>query len=142
MFQDKQSQELYYKKFTRSMVFVVIIVSFVPMLLTSTMVLRAYRLSYNDKLYAHLKEVVHRHAQDIDSFLNARLSNLQFLMDSCADDNLLDEAVLQEKLFELQQKYDAVFEDLGVINGQGVQEAYAGRYKLENVDYSECPMVQ
>ena len=139
MFQDKQSQELYYKKFTRSMVFVIIIVSFVPMLLISTMVLRAYRLSYNDKLYAHLKEVVHRHAQDIDSFLNARLSNLQFLMDSCADDNLLDEAVLQEKLFELQQKYDSVFEDLGVINEQGVQEAYAGRYKLENVDYSRAP---
>lgn len=139
MLQDKQSQELYYKKFTRSMVFVVIIVSFVPMLLISTMVLRAYRLSYNDKLYAHLKEVVHRHAQDIDSFLNARLNNVQFLLDSCTDENLLDESVLQEKLFQLQEKYDGVFEDLGVINEQGVQEAYAGRYKLENAEYSNAP---
>jgi two-component system NtrC family sensor kinase len=139
MFQDKQSHEQYYKKFTRNMVFVVIIVSFVPMLLISGGVLRAYRLSYHDKLYAHLKEVVHRHAQDIDSFLNARLNNLQFLLDSCTDENLFDEAVLQEKLFQLQQKYDGVFEDLGVINDQGVQEAYAGRYKLENAEYSNAP---
>ena len=50
MLQNKQSQEQYYKKFTRNMVFVVIIVSFVPMLLISGMVLRAYRLSYTDKL--------------------------------------------------------------------------------------------
>jgi len=139
MLQNKQSQELYYKKFTRSMVFVVIIVSFVPMLLISTMVLRAYRLSYTDKLYAHLKEVVHRHAQDIDSFLDARLNNLQFLLDSCTEENLFDEAVLQEKLFQLQQKYDGVFEDLGVINEQGVQKAYAGQYKLENAEYSNAP---
>jgi two-component system NtrC family sensor kinase len=139
MLQDKQSQELYYKKFTQSMVLVIIVVSFVPMLLISTMVLRAYRLSYNDKLYAHLKEVVHRHAQDIDSFLNARLNNVQFLLDSCTDENLLDEAVLQEKLFQLQEKYNGVFEDLGVINEQGVQEAYAGRYKLENAEYSNAP---
>ena len=139
MQRDMQSQEQYYKRFTRNMVFVVIAVSFIPMLLISGGVLRAYRLSYTDKLYAHLKEVVHRHAQDIDSFLNDRLNNLQFLMDSCAEENLLDEAVLQEKLFQLQQKYDGVFEDLGVINEQGVQEAYAGRYKLENVDYSESP---
>jgi len=139
MLQDRHSQELYYKKFTRNMVFVVIVVSFIPMLLISTMVLRAYRLSYNDKLYAHLKEVVHRHAQDIDSFLNARLNNVQFLLDSCTDENLLNEAVLQEKLFQLQEKYDGVFEDLGVINEQGVQEAYAGRYKLENAEYSNAP---
>jgi two-component system NtrC family sensor kinase len=139
MQKDKKPQELYYKNFTRNMVLVVIAVSFIPMLLISGGVLRAYRLSYNDKLYAHLKEVVYRHAQNIDGFLNARLNNLQFLMDSCAEENLLDEAVLQEKLFQLQQKYDGVFEDLGVINEQGIQEAYVGRYKLENVDYSDAP---
>ena len=138
MVKDQKMHKQYYKKFTRNMVLVVVAVSFIPMLLISGGVLRAYRLSYNDKLYAHLKEVVHRHAQDIDSFLNARLNNLQFLMDSCEEENLFDEAVLQEKLFQLQQKYDGVFEDLGVINEHGIQESYAGRYKLENVDYSDA----
>jgi two-component system, NtrC family, sensor kinase len=136
MVQDRKSNKLYSKKFTRNMVLTVIIVSFVPMLLISGMVLHRFSISYNDKLYAHLKETIHRHAQDIDSFLNERLNNLQFLLDSCDSADLFNESVLQEKLFQLQQKYGGVFEDLGIINEAGVQEAYAGRFKLEKAQYS------
>jgi two-component system NtrC family sensor kinase len=120
------------------MVLIVIVVSFVPMLLVSGMVLHQFSVSYNEKLYAHLKEVVHRHAQNIDTFLNERLNNLQFLLDSCEGENLLNETVLQERLFQLQQKYGGVFEDLGVVNEAGVQEAYAGRFKLEKAEYSDA----
>ena len=136
MVQDRKSNKLYSKKFTRNMVLTVIIVSFVPMLLISGMVLHRFSISYNDKLYAHLKETIHRHAQDIDSFLNERLNNLQFLLDSCDSADLFNESVLQGKLFQLQQKYGGVFEDLGIINEAGVQEAYAGRFKLEKAQYS------
>ena len=138
MVQDRKIKKQKSTKFTRNMVLFVIILSFVPMLLVSGMVLYQFSISYNEKLYAHLQELVHRHAQDIDSFLNERLNNLQFLLDSCENENLLDESVLQEKLFQLQQKYGGVFEDLGVINEAGVQESYAGRFKLEKAEYSEA----
>jgi len=138
MVEEITTKKPYSKTFTRNMVLVVIVVSFVPMLLASGMILHQYSISYHEKLYAHLKEVVHRHAQDIDSFLNERLNNLQFLMDSCQNDVLLDESVLQEKLFQLQQKYEGVFEDLGVINENGLQEAYAGRFSLEKAEYSDA----
>ncbi len=138
MAQDREFKNRYSRKLTRNMVLIVIVVSFVPMLMVSGMVLHQFSISYNEKLYAHLKEVVHRHAQDIDSFLNERLNNLQFLLDSCDNENLLDESVLQEKLFQLQQKYGGVFEDLGVINEAGVQESYAGRFKLEKAEYSDA----
>ena len=131
MRKDRKFDKLYTKKFTRNMVLIVIIISFVPMLLVSGMVLHQFSSSYNEKLYAHLKETVHRHAQDIDSFLNERLNNLQFLLDSCDSADFFDETVLQEKLFQLQQKYNGVFEDLGIVNEEGVQEAYAGRFKLD-----------
>ena len=124
------------------MVLIVIVVSFVPMLLVSGMILHQYSLSYHEKLYAHLKEVVHRHTQDIDTFLNERLNNLQFLLDSCQNENLLDESVLQEKLFQLQQKYEGEFEDLGIIDANGVQEVYAGRFSLEKADYSDAKWFQ
>ena len=138
MAQEGTFNRLYSRNFARNRVLIVIIVSFVPMLLVSGMVLHQFSTSYNEKLYAHLSEVIHRHAQDIDSFLNERLNNLQFLLDSCENENLLDESVLQEKLFQLQQKYGGVFEDLGVINEKGVQEAYAGRFKLEKAKYSDA----
>ena len=142
MGEEKEFNKLYSRTFTRNMVLIVIVVSFVPMLLVSGMILNQYSTSYHEKLYAHLKEVVHRHAQDIDSFLNERLNNLQFLLDSCQNVNLLDESVLQEKLFQLQQKYDGVFEDLGLINENGVQEAYAGRFSLEKAEYSDAKWFQ
>ena len=138
MVQDREFKNRYSRKLTRNMALIVIVVSFVPMLMVSGMVLHQFSISYNEKLYAHLKEVVHRHAQDIDSFLNERLNNLQFLLDSCDNENFLDESVLQEKLFQLQQKYGGVFEDLGVINEAGVQESYAGRFKLEKAEYSDA----
>ena len=124
------------------MVLIVIVFSFVPMLLVSGMILHQYSISYHEKLYAHLKEVVHRHAQDIDTFLNERLNNLQFLLDSCQDQALLDESVLQERLFQLQQKYEGEFEDLGVINENGVQIAYAGRFSLEKAQYADAKWFQ
>jgi two-component system NtrC family sensor kinase len=138
MSEERTSKKLYSKAFTRSMVLIVIVVSFAPMLLASGMILHQYSISYHEKLYAHLKEVVHRHAQDIDGFLNERLNNLQFLLDSCQNENLLDESVLQEKLFQLQQKYAGEFEDLGLINEKGLQEAYAGRFSLEKAEYSDA----
>jgi two-component system NtrC family sensor kinase len=138
MAQERMIDKLYSRKFTKNMVLIVVLVSFVPMLLVSGMVLHQFSNSYNEKLYAHLKEMIHRHAQDIDSFLNERLNNLQFMLDSCDNVDLFNESVLQEKLFQLQQKYGDVFEDLGIINEKGVQESYAGRFKLENAQYSKA----
>jgi two-component system NtrC family sensor kinase len=126
------------ENFARNKILIVFIASFVPMFLVSGMILHQFNRSHNEKLYAHLRELVHRHAQDIDGFMNERLNNLQFLLESCENESLLNEPILQEKLFQLQQKYDGVFEDLGVINEAGVQEAYAGRFKLDKADYSEA----
>ena len=142
MVEEITSKKPYSKAFTRNMVLIVVVVSFVPMLLVSGMILHQYSISYHEKLYAHLKEVVHRHAQDIDTFLNERLNNLQFLLDSCQDEALLDESVLQERLFQLQQKYESEFEDLGVINENGVQIAYAGRFSLEKAQYADAKWFQ
>jgi len=138
MAENRKSRKLYNKKFSRNMVLIVIVLSSIPMLLISGMILHQFSISYNEKLYAHLKELVYRHAQNIDTFLNERLNNIQFMLDSCDNEDLLDESVLQEKLFQLQQKYGGVFEDLGVINEAGVQEAYAGRFKLAKAEYSDA----
>ena len=142
MVEEISSKKPYSKAFTRNMVLIVIVVSFVPMLLVSGMILYQYSISYHEKLYAHLKEVIHRHAQDIDTFLNERLNNLQYLLDSCQNEDLLDESVLQEKLYQLQQKYEGEFEDLGIINENGVQVAYAGRFSLEKAEYSNAKWFQ
>jgi len=102
------------------------IVSFVPMLLVSALILDQFDTSYNEKLYAHLKEVVHKHTIDIDSFLNERLNNIQFLSEFCCFEDMLDESVLQKKLFMLQQTYGDAFEDLGIVNKQVCKNSMPG----------------
>ena len=97
-----------------------------------------FGVSCNEKPYAHLEEMVHKHTQDIDGFPNERLHTLQFLSNSCGFENLLDESILQNKLSLLQQNFGAVFEDLGIIYESAVQEFYAGRLKLEKAQYSHA----
>jgi two-component system NtrC family sensor kinase len=138
MAQDRNFNKRYDRAFITTLVMIIALISFVPMLLISVLILDQFDLSHNEKLYAHLKEVVHKHTLDIDSFLNERLNNIQFLSDSCGFENLLNESVLQEELFLLQQTYGDVFEDLGIINQAGVQEFYAGQLKLEKAQYSHA----
>ncbi|RLD91960.1 MAG: two-component sensor histidine kinase, partial [Bacteroidetes bacterium] len=132
------SHKLLGSSFMPNIVLIVALVSFTPMLLVSGLVLDQFSISYNEKLYAHLKEVVDKHTLDIDSFLNERLNNIQFLSDSCGFENLLNESILHEKLFLLQQTHGDVFEDLGVVNEEGFQELYAGPLKLKAAQYSNA----
>ena len=99
------SHRLFGRSFITNIVLVIAVVSFTPMLLVSVLVLEQFSISHKKKLYAHLIEVVHKHTQDIDSFLNERINNIQFLSDTCGIENLSDESFLQERLFQLQQTY-------------------------------------
>jgi len=126
------------RSFIPKIVLFVALVSFIPMLLVSGLVLYQFGQSHQEKLFAHLIEMVHRHAQDIDNFLNERINNLQFLSDTCGMETLPDAPFLQEKLYQLQQAYGGVFEDLGIVNEQGLQVHYAGRFKLENARYTDA----
>lgn len=137
-FMDEKSYRLFGRSVIPHIVVFVALVSFTPLLLVSGLILDQFSISHNEKLYAHLQEMVHKHTQDIDGFLNERLHNIQFLSASCGFEKFLDESFLREKLFELKQVYGNVFEDLGIVNQEGIQEFYAGRFKLEKARYASA----
>ena len=132
------SYRLFGKSFLPNIVMFVCLVSFIPMLVVSGMVLDRFSISHNEKLFAHLEELVQKHTLEIDGFLNERLRNIQFLADSAGFETLLNEAVLKQQLIRLQQTHDGVFEDLGIVNEQGIQEFYAGRLELEQARYASA----
>jgi len=127
----------YYRSLTRNMILTVILVSFAPLVLTTLIIGYRFETSYREKVLAHLVELVEKHQQNIDTFLTDRLSYVRVLAGSFSLDQLKDEAFLRHKLAVLQGAYDGVFVDLGLVNDQGVQIAYAGPLKLDHVDYSE-----
>jgi two-component system NtrC family sensor kinase len=119
----------------RNIVVIIISVSVIPLILVSSTI-------YYEKVYAHLRVLVQNHTNNIDSFLREKLGDIRFLADSFDYNRLTNEAFLRERLAVLQKDYGPVFVDLGVINADGEQIAYAGPFKLEKAQYSDAEWFQ
>jgi two-component system NtrC family sensor kinase len=117
-------------------------VSIVPLLVISGGILYDFRHSDRDKVTAHLEELVGKHKQTIDSFLNAKLDEIRVLASAFDYDELSDESFLQERLSVMQQQESPVMVDLGLVDSQGTQVAYAGPFRLARVDYSDADWFQ
>ncbi len=132
----------YYSSLIRNMFLTIITVSFIPVFLVSVTIYLQFRNAYRDRVYAHLLELVIKHEQQVDSFLNARLADIRYLSKIFGYENLSDEVFLKEKLQTLQDEYGPVFVDLGVITSQGRQVSYAGPFKLGKASYSDAEWFQ
>lgn len=128
----------YYKLLTRNMILTMITVSFTPMILVIGILLYQFNISYQEKTYAHLEELVQKHKQNIDTFLDEKLDDIRFLADSCTFESITDKSFLKLKLKQLQEGHGDVFVDLGMVDETGKQLAYAGPYELQNVQYTEA----
>jgi two-component system NtrC family sensor kinase len=117
---------------------IVVLVSFAPMIIAIGVILDQFRISYREKIYAHLEELVLKHQQGIDTFLTEKLGDIRFVADAFECEQLSDPAFLKDMLMLLRQEYGGVFEDLGLIDENGRQVAYAGPYLLTEADYSEA----
>jgi two-component system NtrC family sensor kinase len=108
------------------------------LILISCIILYQFKTSYYEKVEDHLEELIWKHKQNIDGFLRDKLSDIQTLAKSYTLEEMSHESFLQDRLHILQQSYGRVFVDLGVINAEGIQIAYAGPFKLGRAKYSEA----
>jgi len=138
MSKNNQLTDHYFRSLNRNIILIIIAVSVIPLILVSSTIYYQFRTSYHEKVYDHLRELVQSHAQNIDHFLQEKLSDIRFLSDSYGRDKLEDESILKERLAALQKGFGQDFVDLGVINAAGEQIAYAGPFKLAKADYSDA----
>jgi two-component system NtrC family sensor kinase len=128
----------YYTSLTRNMTLIVVLVSFTPLVLIAGLIGYYVEVSYREKVIARLQELVERHRQNINSYLDEKLSYIKVMADSYTYDELTGEAFLENKLVILQNAYSGVFVDLGVVNSAGIQISNAGNLKLLMADYSKA----
>jgi two-component system, NtrC family, sensor kinase len=140
--QNEQKKAGYHHSLRRNMLLTVIIVSITPMILVSALILYQFRISYQEKVYAHLETLVKKHKRNIDNFLKEKLADIRFMSDTFTLEELSDESFLRDRLEAMQTAFGPVFVDLGVINANGVQVAYAGPFKLGKALYSEADWFQ
>jgi two-component system NtrC family sensor kinase len=137
MTDNKENDKKYLSLFIKSRSLSVLLTSITPLILVSVIILYQFYSSYSEKVNDHLETLVVKHKHIIDSFLEEKLGNIRFLAENFSLEELGDDSFLRNQLTLLQQDYDSVFVDLGVINSKGVQVAYAGPFKLGEADYSE-----
>jgi two-component system NtrC family sensor kinase len=135
-----QLSDHYIRSLNRNIILIIIVVSVVPLILVSSTIYYQFRASYHEKVYDHLRELVHSHSRNIDYYLQEKISDIRTLMSShgWTRRELEDETFLQERLAVLQRNFGKDFVDLGVINAAGKQTTYAGPFKLTQVDYSNA----
>jgi two-component system, NtrC family, sensor kinase len=138
LFPEKLTREKYYRSLIRNMVLAIIIVSMVPMILVSSTLYLQFRHSYREKINDHLRELVQKHKQNIDNYLQERLTDIRLMTARYGYERLKEEDLLQQNLDLLKEEYEKAFVDLGVVDGQGHQKAYVGPFKLADAFYGDA----
>ncbi|MEW6672257.1 MAG: ATP-binding protein [Thermodesulfobacteriota bacterium] len=85
---------------------------------------------------ARLKRVVDDHSQMIQSFLNERKADLEFVQNAYTFEELSRPQGLTG-VFQLLQNKSSAFLDLGVFDQAGVHVAYQGPYQLKGKVYNQ-----
>ena len=127
---------------TRYWILLIIGATITPLLLAGIVILYQFYDAHRERATTHLEELVQKHKQNIDGFLDARLTDIRMLASSFSFEQLSQEDLLQQRMLDLQRVHEPVFVDLGVIDESGTQVAYAGPFLLERADYSDASWFQ
>ncbi len=137
-----QQQNHAYQTIRRKILTSILVPSCFPLILVSAVILHQFYTSYTAKVQDHLAALVQKHTQNIDTFLQERLSDIETLSTESLLNDLQDSTRLQQELANLQRVYGNLFVDLGLVAESGRQVTYAGPYELEGADYSQAEWFQ
>jgi two-component system, NtrC family, sensor kinase len=137
--QDTQAKNnKHYHLLSRNIIFITLIAAITPMIIVSMFILDNFKASYRQRIRDNFALIALNHRKNIDFFLKERLANIRHLAIQYSYDVLKQQDFLHARLLELQQAYDRVFVDLGVVDQEGIQIAYAGPHALAKADYSKA----
>ncbi len=128
----------YYHGLAKSMMFTIILVSFTPLLIIALLAGYQYSVAYKGKVVAHLRELVLKHDQNVDSYLKEKIAEIQVLADVEGIANLKSEVRLEALHNSLLRHHRGDFVDLGLVNSKGIQVAYVGPFNLRGANYAEA----
>ncbi len=129
----------HYKSISRRVAMIVIVVSMAPLILVTGIILYRFNTFSHEMVHAHLEEIVLKHKHNIDFFLQEKLRDLRHLSRNFDLKDFQDESFLWRRLNILQDEYDGIFVDLGLIDENGHQVAYAGPFQLQRAFYGDAP---
>ncbi len=113
-----------------------------PLVVTGVVNLHQFRKAYQTKVSNELSVMIERHSLTVDSFINDRLSDVRVIAREHPIERLTQPEFLRRVLSLMREEYHGAFVDLGLVNANGIQVAYAGPFNLLMADYSAAAWFQ
>lgn len=123
-----------YGKLRKMILVCMILVPLIPFLLTVVIGFYYFTSALEKRTISSTSRIVDDHQHMIESFLQERRSDLEFILHSYDYEYLIENENLR-KVFERLQIKSNAFVDLGVFNQEGVHVAYQGPFKLSGRIY-------
>jgi len=124
-----------YRRMLLTLVISVSAVAILPLLLMSYVAFRQYREAFRTELTRPMERFAQAGKQSLEAFLSERVSALALLARETPLAQLRDPQHLDTLLANMRSTFGGVV-DLGVIDEDGIQVAYAGPYPLTGRNYS------
>ncbi len=113
-----------------------------PLVITGAVNLHQFRMAYQKKVSNELAVMIERHSLTVDSFLNDRLSDVRVITREHPIERLREPEFLRRVLNLMREEYHGAYVDLGLVDSEGLQVAYAGPFNLQMADYSAATWFQ
>jgi two-component system NtrC family sensor kinase len=125
-----------YKRLRRQIFIVLLFFGLVPLIAMGIAGLQANRDAIETQKRNVLEAMVKNRKATIDLFLEEKMRQLEFAAFSRSVDDLSKPEILESFREQMQHDQGAIV-DLGLIADTGQHIAYAGPYRLQNLDYSQ-----
>ena len=110
-------------------------VTLIPMVILTLIDHKVTKNAIESEFFLRMSRLVSNTSGTISFFISERRAALDFVVQDNPLEALRDPERLASVLESLRKGFGG-FEDLGVIESNGIQRTYAGPYKLEDVNYS------
>jgi len=135
---DTTDRSLTPKTRVRSVVIGLALIVLVPLVITGAINLQQFQKVYRNKVDNEFAVMIERHSFTVDSFIEDRLSDVRVITREHSIERLSDADFLRRVLNLMREEYHGAFVDLGLVNADGIQIAYAGPFNLEMAEYSSA----
>ncbi|MDX2434597.1 MAG: cache domain-containing protein, partial [Desulfobacterales bacterium] len=125
-----------YRRFRIMFSGVMFVIIFAPLVVVTAL----SSFEYRELLLKEERNQLHWNAEGaqktIEAFMTKLTSVVKFVSKDRSCDDLLDQYVVSKLLVNLKEEYPG-FVDLGILDHNGIQQVYAGPFRLEGYDYSD-----
>lgn len=132
-----QKREKEYSSIKRYVLASMILVPLIPFVMTLTIGFYHFKSSLETSTLATMRRIAEDHRRLIETFLEERRSDLEFVGDSFSYAALTRPEKLRE-IFDSLQKETQAYIDIGVFDHNGIHRAYHGPYNLAGKSYQEA----